>query len=64
MTIDRSLYSSLSSFAALAPLSRRRAVAAVAVGTSLPGLAQFRVEITGVGSGTAGSDVVIQVHLV
>jgi len=50
MTIDRSLYSSLSSsFAALAPLSRRHAVAALAAGTSLPGLAQFRVEITGVG---------------
>lgn len=48
MTIDRTPlhYSSL---AALPQLSRRHAVAALASGSALPALAQFRVEITGVG---------------
>ncbi|WP_404298900.1 Tol-Pal system beta propeller repeat protein TolB [Alicycliphilus denitrificans] len=51
MTIDRIPYSSLSSLprTALPPLSRRHAVAALAAGASIPALAQFRVEITGVG---------------
>ncbi|MHA7601942.1 Tol-Pal system beta propeller repeat protein TolB [Alicycliphilus sp. T452] len=48
MTIDRTPPSpSLPS--TLPPLSRRHAVAALAAGSTLPALAQFRVEITGVG---------------
>jgi len=48
MTIDRiTPFTSISS--SLPLLSRRHAVAALAAGSTLPALAQFRVEITGVG---------------
>ncbi|MDA8443799.1 Tol-Pal system beta propeller repeat protein TolB [Paracidovorax valerianellae] len=47
MTIDRNPSSILA--AALPPLSRRHAVVALVTSSALPALAQFRVEITGVG---------------
>ena len=52
MTIDRTFASSPRRAAPShisPPVSRRHAVAALAAGTSLPALAQFRVEISGVG---------------